>query len=89
MVKMKLVVAILAILIVVGGAIAVVVIMSLPPAPAIPSDDIHIDRETCLDCHVTGENEAPKFPSWHKDDVDRGKLTENVDDCMKCHDKAD
>jgi hypothetical protein len=81
MVKMKLVVAILAILIVVGGAIAVVVIMNLPPAPSIPSDDIHIDRETCLDCHVTGEN-------WHKDDVDSGKLSENVEDCMKCHDKA-
>jgi cytochrome c553 len=86
--RVKTLVLIIVALIAVGAIIAAVVILNLPTPPDIPSDEIHEGRTTCFGCHDTGENDAPEFPSWHFDDIEDGKLTEDIDDCLRCHERA-
>jgi hypothetical protein len=77
------------ILIAVAAVVAALFILSLPQPPDIPSDEIHEGRTTCFGCHDTGENDAPEFPSWHLEDIEDGKLTEDVEDCLECHERAE
>ncbi len=66
-------------------AIVVVGVVALwPGAPDIPAD--HAGRTTCFECHETGAGGAPKMPGWHLDRIQSGDLSDNITDCLKCHD---
>ncbi len=84
---MKLFVIIIVLLIAVGAVVTTLVILFWPSPPKIPADEDHNDRTTCFECHETGDNDAPKFPSSHEKKIEDGDLTENVEDCLKCHER--
>ncbi len=83
-IKKKLVV-IVVILIAVGAGVAAWIILTWPSPPVIPSDEIHVDRTTCFECHETGVAGAPQFPSSHLRNIEDGKLTDNINECLECH----
>ncbi len=87
--KKKLLVIIIVILIAIGVVVTALVILYWPSAPKIPSNEDHAERVTCFECHETGENDAPEFPSSHQKKIEDGELTENVDDCLECHERED
>ncbi len=67
--------------------VVIAVVVFWPSAPEIPAD--HQGRTTCLGCHETGVNGAPAVPQGHLDKIARGSLTDNVTDCLECHEFAD
>ncbi len=76
---------ILVILIAVGAGITALIILTFPGAPKIPSDQTHAGRTTCFECHETGAAGAPQFPSSHLEKIEDGKLTDNINECLECH----
>lgn len=72
------------IVVVIVAAAAVMAVVLWPSAPDIPAD--HQGRTTCLGCHETGAGGAPEIPQWHLDRIQDGRLTDNVTDCLECHD---
>jgi len=72
------------IVVVIIAAVVVAVVAFWPGAPDIPAD--HQGRTTCFGCHETGTGGAPKMPQWHLDRIQSGTITDNVTDCLKCHD---
>jgi len=75
---------IITIIVVVIAIVAVAVVVLWPGAPNIPAD--HQGRTTCFECHETGANGAPIMPQWHIDRIQDGRLSNNVTDCLECHD---
>lgn len=71
------------ILVVVVAVVVVAVVAFWPGAPAIPAN--HEGRTTCFGCHETGSGGAPILPQSHIDKIQDGKLTDNVTDCLECH----
>ncbi len=76
---------IVVILIAVGVGVAALVILTWPRPPMIPSDETHVDRTTCFECHETGVAGAPQFPSSHLEKIEEGELTDNINECLECH----
>ena len=70
------------VLVVVIAIVAVAVVVMWPSAPVIPAD--HAGRTTC-GCHETGAGGAPVMPQWHLDRLADGRLSDNVTDCLECH----
>lgn len=68
------------------AVVVVAVVLLWPGAPDIPAD--HEGRTACFGCHEAGANGAPKMPQWHLDRIQDGTLTDNVTDCLECHDYA-
>jgi len=52
-------------------------------APNIPAD--HKNRTTCFECHQTGTGGAVKMPQGHLDKIRDGRLSDNVTNCLECH----
>jgi hypothetical protein len=79
------------ILLAIAAIVTVLVILLLPQAPSIPHvcTDSYDVNGSCFDCHETGENDAPLFPSGHQDKIDSGEYTDDIDSCLKCHDRKE
>ena len=69
--------------VVVIAVVVVGVVVLWPGAPEIPAD--HEGRTTCFECHETGSGGAPIMPQWHLDRIQDGRLSNNVTDCLECH----
>ncbi len=80
--RMRLIITIIVVVIAIA---AVATVVFWPRAPDIPAD--HLGRTTCQ-CHETGASGAPIMPQWHLDRIQEGTLSDNVTDCLKCHDYA-
>lgn len=87
--KKKLLVIIIVIFIAIVAIATVLAILYWPSTPKIPSNEEHIDRTTCFECHQTGVDDAPEFPSSHQEKIEEGELTEDVDDCLECHEREE
>ena len=78
-------------LLAIAAVVTVLVIVLWPEAPSIPHvcTDSYDVNGSCLDCHETGENDAPRFPSGHQDKIDEGEMADDIGSCLKCHDRKE
>jgi len=87
--KKKLLVSVIVVLFLIVLVGAATAILLWPSAPAIPAEcsETYAENPTCFDCHESGVNNSPAFPSWHQDKIENGEITEDVDSCLRCHEE--